>query len=97
MLQQRQVNFETAPAAAAEQEGLRPRARSSVLEAGAQPHGVAAHANSYLRRVAADATYMVTGELCSWAHFILAKILVLAGGVILSAPAVPASTRISAG
>ena len=36
------------------------------------------------------------GELCSCTHFILAEILVLAGGVIPPAPAVPASTRISA-
>ena len=40
---------------------------------------------------------MTTGELCSWTHFILAEILVPVGGAIPSAPAVPASTRISAG
>ena len=32
---------------------------------------------------------------CLWAHFILAEIIVLAGGIFLPAPAVPASTRIS--
>ena len=35
-------------------------------------------------------------ELCPWTHLILAGILVLVGGAILPAPAVPASTRISA-
>ena len=39
---------------------------------------------------------MFTGETCPWTHFILAEILVLAGGTIPLAPAVPASTRISA-
>ena len=37
-----------------------------------------------------------TRELCSWTHFSLAEILVLVGGAIPPAPAVPASTRISA-
>ena len=37
-----------------------------------------------------------TGETCPRTHFILAEILVLAGGAILPAPAVPASTMISA-
>ena len=37
-----------------------------------------------------------TGELFSWTNFVLAEILVLAGGAILPSPVVPASTRISA-
>ena len=37
-----------------------------------------------------------TRELRPWTRFSLAKILVLAGGAIPPAPAVPASTRISA-
>ena len=36
------------------------------------------------------------GELCPWTRVSLAEILVLAGGGILPAPAVPASTRIFA-
>ena len=35
----------------------------------------------------------LTRELCSWTRFILAEILVLAGGAIPPAPEVPASTR----
>ena len=42
------------------------------------------------------AVLILTGELCPQTRFRLAEILVLAGGAILSAPAVPASTRISA-
>ena len=39
---------------------------------------------------------MFTGELCSWTHFSLADILVLAGTARASRIAPPASTRISA-
>ena len=37
-----------------------------------------------------------TRELCPWTRFSLAEILVLDDGAILPAPAVPASSRISA-
>ena len=40
---------------------------------------------------------MFTGEMCPGTRFILAGILVLVGGAVLPAPAVPASIRISAG
>ena len=40
-------------------------------------------------------TTLFTGERCPWTHFILAEILLLAGGAILPA-AEPASTSISA-
>ena len=39
---------------------------------------------------------LFTGEPCPWTHFIVAEILVLVGGAILPAAAVPASTRMSA-
>ena len=42
------------------------------------------------------AKQVFTGGLCSRTNVILAEILVLVGGAILPAPAVPASTRISA-
>ena len=39
---------------------------------------------------------MFTGELCSRTRFSLAEILVMVGGAIIPAPAVPASAMISA-
>ena len=38
---------------------------------------------------------MLTGEWCSYTHFSLAEIVVVVGGAIVPAPAVPASTRVS--